>query len=212
MEIYLYWSKIAPLSPRELEEQMQYLPSEKRQRLQRMHSKERMLASLWAERLLRYGLWRQYGRKAEGMERDVTSQGKPFFADGKIHFSLSHSGAYALAALSRQTVGADIQEVREVDMASIARRVFALREYEAWRTVQEETVRKQLFYQIWTCRESEGKRQGCGLCRALPSCILPDGSLDSRYFYDRKGNIFIAASAAAEADFVLQYIDLTKIQ
>ena len=144
MEIYLYWSKIAPLLPRELEEQMQYLPSEKRQRLQRMHSKERMLASLWAERLLRYGLWRQYGRKAEGMERDVTSQGKPFFADGKIHFSLSHSGAYALAALSRQTVGADIQEVREVDMASIARRVFALREYEAWRTVQEETVRKQL--------------------------------------------------------------------
>ena len=213
MKTYLYWSKIAPLSPAEVQEQLRLIPYEKQLRLQKMHNQEQRIVSLWAERLLRYGLQKSYHLNIEEKNRKLTPEGKPYFSDNEIYFSLSHSGPYALAALSKVPVGADIQRGRDADMAAIARRLFAPQEYEVWQAVKNEREQKQLFYQIWTCKESEGKRRGCGLRKELPSCILPDGSLNPRYFFcKREENIFIATCTETKINVELQYTDFTKIQ
>ena len=90
MKTYLYWSKIAPLSPAEVQEQLRLIPYEKQLRLQKMHNQEQRIVSLWAERLLRYGLQKSYHLNIEEKSRKVTPEGKPYFSDNEISVSYTH--------------------------------------------------------------------------------------------------------------------------
>ena len=88
--------------------------------------------------------------------------GKPVFTDHpELCFSLSHSGTIAMAALSVHDLGCDIEKIKEIDMA-VAKRFFAPGEYAALLAQLSDGERKELFFRIWTLKESFLKATGQG--------------------------------------------------
>lgn len=78
-------------------------------------------------------------------------------------FSLSHSGAWALAALHGwRRVGVDIERHAVLDDDALARRVFSTAEY-ARRMALPAPQRLAAFYDVWTRKEAYMKAAGLGL-------------------------------------------------
>jgi phosphopantetheinyl transferase len=109
------------------------------------------------------------GREAAFRVREGAS-GKPFI-DGGPHFSLSHSGDWAVIAVCAAPVGFDIEAVKPSrDVAGIARRAFLPAE-------REEAARGgvDMFYKIWTAKESYMKMLGRGIAGMRDFCVSLDG-------------------------------------
>ena len=146
--------------------------------------------------------------------------GKPYLAgqDG-VFFSLSHSGKYALCAVSAYEVGADIETVRKADMR-IAKRFFCPNEYEQIAAKETEEERQSLFFCYWTLKESFLKAAGCGLRVPMDACeiVLRDTvsvvqSVDPRQFCFREYDVIPGCRCAvctADAPFTadLQIVNL----
>jgi 4'-phosphopantetheinyl transferase len=81
-----------------------------------------------------------------------------------VHFNLSHSGKWALIAVSEGAeVGVDVENVRRPDdLPAVARRLFSTGEQEALNRLTEEKY-AQAFYRCWTRKEAVLKALGFGL-------------------------------------------------
>lgn len=89
-------------------------------------------------------------------ETGLDARGKPFFpGEPGLCFSLSHTRGAVLCALSSSPVGADVQRVRERDLA-FAARLMDEREREGF-----------TFHELWCLRESVYKLTGEGSLRSL---------------------------------------------
>lgn len=91
--------------------------------------------------------------------------GKPRLRGGELFFSLSHSGPWALCAVSDRELGADIQ-VRKPFNQRLARRFFAPDELELILSAPD---RDRAFTEIWAKKESYIKALGLGLKLPLES-------------------------------------------
>ena len=92
----------------------------------------------------------------------VDENGKPDFADGNLHFNLSHSGNVVFCALSDRTVGCDTEQLRPFD-THIANRFFAKEESSYLDGIPDENQRLDRFFRLWTLKESFIKCTGLGL-------------------------------------------------
>ena len=110
--------------------------------------------------------------------------GKPRLADdrfGRLHFNVSHSGAYALLAFSAEAeVGVDVEQVRSgLDVDALAQRAF--HEDDAAALCGLCGLPKIMrFYELWTANEARLKAHGAGL--ALDDSADPrdaDGALQN---------------------------------
>ena len=115
-------------------------------------------------------------------EPALGANGKPFFPGTGFHYSLSHSGTVALCAVADREVGVDVEQMRETDFLKLARRFFAPEEYEliaAAKPPEENNyelriTNYELFFRIWTLKESFIKATGEGMSRPLGSfAVLP---------------------------------------
>lgn len=91
-------------------------------------------------------------------EREVTvsvdEHGKPFLVDHpEWHFSLSHSGNFAVCAFDDSPIGVDIEQHRSVDTQRLAARYLD--------TSDPLTIAQ--FFSLWTRKESYLKAIGIGL-------------------------------------------------
>lgn len=94
------------------------------------------------------------------------SHGKPCLADyPELRFNLSHSGRFAVCALSDREVGVDVEQAREAGEA-LLRRVCTQRELAAMEALEPER-RQDRFFQLWTAKESFLKYLGTGLSRPV---------------------------------------------
>lgn len=93
-----------------------------------------------------------------------TANGKPFFANGPIHFNLSHSCDVAVVAVSRgREVGVDVEQIRrDNDLLDIAAHYFAPEERAALRLLSTEE-RRFGFFRCWTRKEAYLKARGDGM-------------------------------------------------
>ncbi len=80
----------------------------------------------------------------------LTENGKPYFPDSGVFFSLAHCGDYALCAVSDQPVGADIELARTGPLR-LAERFFLADEAELVRSSQSPGDE---FCRLWTLKES----------------------------------------------------------
>ena len=95
------------------------------------------------------------------------AHGKPG-ADG-LRFNVSHSGDYALYAISPDLeVGVDVELPRTRRTDALARRFFAPGEQERLFAL-DEPARAVAFFKLWTCKEAFLKATGEGLSRSLRS-------------------------------------------
>ena len=132
------------------EEQAVLLPRWRRRRLERLRYAAAREASLGAGLLWRYAM-ESHGIHPEEPVRFLQA-GKPVFAQREdLHFSLSHSGPYAMCAISDREVGADVQQIKPVHM-SVARR-FHFRERD-WLAEQPPAEQIGAFFRIWTRKEA----------------------------------------------------------
>jgi len=150
---------------------------------------ESLIALLDEERQARV---RAFGRSAEALRRlaaglllhrvfgDDTrqakiergNQGKPSLPNAKP-YNLSHSGDYAVLAVSSGSVGVDLEQIRPIDWQLISARFFHPLE-RAFLAQSDDPI--NAFFSIWTLKESYLKAEGLGFSVSPVSfSILPQG-------------------------------------
>ena len=98
---------------------------------------------------------------------------KPYLLNcSNVHFNLSHSGTWAVCAVSSNPVGIDVEEHRAYD-DGVARLCFTAKEI-AWMGRQGDTPKA--FARLWTRKESYVKLLGTGLSKPPNSFEAMPGS------------------------------------
>lgn len=132
------------------EELSAFLPPWRRERTERLKNADSRQESLSAGLLLGHVMDRWGISPWEPVM--VLPAGKPVFAGREdIWFSLSHSGRYAMCAVSHQGVGADVQKLRHVNL-SMARRLHP--EERDWLSRQRPEEWEDAFFRLWTRKEA----------------------------------------------------------
>lgn len=179
----LFLTRIEPFLAETLFEKACGLLEEKRlARVRACKDREEQARSLCAGLLLHYAPDWTAGRP---LSYKIGENGKPYNGEpGGLHFSLSHSGAYAALALSENPVGLDIQQLRPVK-EPIVGRVLTAREKE-WLDGQPGAAaagtaihRQWRFIRLWAVKESFLKLTGQGLAGDMRQvdCFPEEGRL-----------------------------------
>lgn len=100
-------------------------------------------------------LLRRYAGSGEPL---LGPRGKPYFAGGP-HFSLAHSGDYALLAVADMPVGTDIEQHTPIEVR-VAQRIFLPSE---WTWMASAAPSLAPMHTLWTAKESIMKATGAGI-------------------------------------------------
>ena len=115
------------------------------------------------------------------------SNGKPFFEDyPNFHFNISHSEDLIAVAVSKTSVGVDIEILRDVNL-DIAGRFFAKKETRTTQTSRD-------FLYVWTRKEALLKRTGEGLKGIREAQVLENSEIKT---FEEKGFILSVSSEIA---------------
>jgi len=90
--------------------------------------------------------------------------GKPDFARGAWHFSLAHSQGHALAALAREPIGADAEELSRRASPALAGRILSPEERQRYHAAEDGN---RYLLTAWVVKEARAKAAG-GSAFALP--------------------------------------------
>lgn len=140
------------------------LSKERQQKIEAIKAAGARRSSLGAWALADYGLRSLHDARERELCIDYGAHGKPFVQDEpEIHFNLSHSGDYVLAAFAPAEVGCDIQKITgNARKERVAARYFTEKEQRAIAAGMD-------FYRIWARKESYIKCTGDGMSCDLRS-------------------------------------------
>ena len=140
--------------------------SQRLEKINRISRPEDKRLSLGAELLLKKAL-SDIG--VEIFEIDYIKNGKPCIkGDENLFFNLSHSGERVMCAVSSLEVGCDVEKIKPVNL-KIAKRVFFENEYKAIAELSTENEQQDMFFRLWTLKESFMKVTGLGMKLPLDS-------------------------------------------
>ncbi len=168
--VKVYVADTKPLENTELFNSLYSLVSVQRQeKINRIAFNKDKRLSLGAELLLKKAL-SDIG--ISDYEFSYGENGKPFIkCKENIFFNLSHSGERVMCAVSSKEVGCDVEKVKSVNL-KIAKRFFFAEEYEAIRAQKTPEEQKDMFFRLWTLKESFMKVTGLGMQLPLDSfCV-----------------------------------------
>ncbi len=143
------------------------MPESRRKKIDSFRFEPDRLLSLGAGHLI---------KKYVGNEDEMTvgKNGK-LCADG-VHFNVSHSGNAAILSVCESEVGCDIEMIKDNNSMRIADRFFFDDEYRLLENETDEKKRRELFFRLWTLKESFMKATGEGFTLALDSfSVNPTG-------------------------------------
>lgn len=189
---YRYLCDVSGISEQDLEELKQRcancLDGERSKKLIRIKSQKAYLQSMCAGLLLQKAVQDFNGVFTSSIAKKLTfrelltevengpffdnryvygSGGKPYFADVPMFFSLSHSGNYVYLVCAPVEVGADLQQMADVNYDSITNRFFAEDEKLKLNAILDAGERKELFFRLWTKKEAYGKYTGEGIAKVV---------------------------------------------
>ena len=154
---------------------------QRRAKVLRCKNEEDRKRTLLAGALLSFGLERE-GFCYEDLEFATTPEGKPYLVSNPdVHFSLSHSGKYAVCVISDQNIGVDIEnrqrkllsEGKLEKLLAVARKSFSDREYQVFvNSSVEEQI--EIFLKFWTRKEAVSKACGKGLAMNFSEICEPE--------------------------------------
>ena len=87
-------------------------------------------------------------------------RGKPYFAEGGWHFSISHTKEHVFCVLSRQPVGVDAEELTRQVKPSLARSILSETEYAQYEKAPD---KNRALLTFWVLKEAAGKATGEGI-------------------------------------------------
>ena len=165
--VELFAANIHQIAPRA--EQLISLVDQERQARVRAFGDSRSGLLTLAAGLLLYAI---FGEQASHAQFERGRHGKPTLRD-HAPFNITHAGDYAVLALSKQTVGVDLEHFRPVDWRRISERFFHPEE-RAFLARSPEPEKD--FFRIWTLKESYLKAEGTGFSVSPVSfAVLPSG-------------------------------------
>lgn len=95
----------------------------------------------------------------------VAEHGKPYFTEGDLYFSISHTPRHVFCVLAENPVGVDAEELdREINL-QIADKILSPREREQYDLVEDKQIALLTF---WVLKEAAAKCSGEGL-RGYPN-------------------------------------------
>lgn len=136
---------------------------ERREKTDRLIFRKDKMLSLLAEALLRKAL---FDRGIKNFTIEYGKNGKPYIGGGGIYFNLSHSEETVICAVSDKEVGADVEKVTDIDF-EIANKFFHRAEYEMLMRQRTYEEKRDMFFRLWTLKESFLKATGFGM--SLPA-------------------------------------------
>ena len=87
-------------------------------------------------------------------------RGKPYFADGSAHFSISHTKRRVFCVLSDMTVGVDAEEKdRQIDLR-LAEKILSSAERQRFEEAED---KREFLLRLWVLKEASAKLTGEGL-------------------------------------------------
>ena len=168
------WRAFLDAEPAALEAAARLLSEDEHARAGRFHFERHRRHFTLARGFLRtvLGLYLDIGPETVAFQ--YNRYGKPSLpprlGDRKLCFNLSHSGDWALCAVTRgREIGVDIEKIQpHRATAGIARRFFSPREVDALFALPEH-LRAAAFFRCWTRKEAYIKAKGRGLSISLAS-------------------------------------------
>ena len=182
---------------------IQYLSEEERTRAEKLKIEEKKNQFVITRSILRLLLSRAIGKPYQDIVFLYGEHGKPSINESlnnkPIEFNVSHSGNYALIAITLSNkVGVDIEEVNfDTDYQSLSKRFFSENEKKELIKIGNE-LQLDSFYRVWARKESFIKATGKGVAYGLDQFtvtldetidggteVLTFNSLDDKWFcYD----------------------------
>ena len=90
----------------------------------------------------------------------IAPRGKPYFAEGDLHFSISHTKGYVFCALSQKNIGMDAEEKDRKINLNLAEKILSDKE----KTRFDGAVDKPAaLLKLWVLKEAAGKLSGEGI-------------------------------------------------
>lgn len=153
---------------------MSLISAERKKRILQFQNPATARLSLGAGILLRIALEKTgLGDKIDHIQTAL--YGKPYLQQEDFHFSLSHSGDYAVCACSHAPIGADLQQIKE-KIPLRTRKILSTAEV-AYLKKLPDTERIQAFYRLWAMKESLIKWDGRGLRLPLEELSFVQGDI-----------------------------------
>ena len=90
----------------------------------------------------------------------TTDRGKPYFADGSLHFSISHTPDHAFCALSEHPVGIDAEEIHRNINLKLAQKILSPGEKARFDAASD---KRRALLTFWVLKEAAAKLSGEGL-------------------------------------------------
>lgn len=183
------------------------LSADERERASRFYRPEDARAYAMAHAHLRHIIARYVPSTPESLVFAVDDLGKPVLStpvgSPRIEFNLSHSGVFALVAVSLgRRVGVDVERWKNgFDYARLAARVFSPAEQAALAATHDEAESVAAFYAGWCRKEAYIKATGHGLARNLDHFDVTLATDDARLIADR-------LDAAAAESWAIHAIDV----
>ena len=132
------------------------------------------LRTIIGELLARYGICNCFGIDASKLSFNVSEFGKPYIDGIPYYFNISHSDDYIICGVSDINIGVDIEKMQDIDFG-FACDVFSDDEIRRFSSESVEN-KTELFFSIWTLKESYVKWLGSGFHRKLSSyTVSPKG-------------------------------------
>jgi len=175
---------------------LQLLPEATRQKISQFVRSDDAQRSFWGELLSRFLLSEATGSKVPDQAFETGSKGKPF-QEGYMgkYFNISHSGAWVVVAVSDTVVGVDVEKIKKVP-EGVATRFFSRTENEMLLLAENETEKADIFFTLWTLKESFLKATGKGLTKSLGSFSVQSSG---------QGSYILSGDPEAEGYFLKNY-------
>jgi len=173
------------------------LPEYEQRMVQQRLNFDTRYRTLVARVLLRLQLSKVLGTKWREIVLHIDERGKPYLQHKELlHFNLSHSGSWIVAAIGKKKVGIDIEHLKTI----------AIEKYCSFLQINERNYildgngdeRLRRFFEVWTLKESYIKATGMGFYEPLSSysVIQPVGN----------GGLTVQAAIKNELFWFKQYV------
>ena len=95
----------------------------------------------------------------------VEERGKPYFATGTVHFSITHTKSHVFCVLSDQPVGVDAEELDRSVNPNLAKKILSAGELAQYEAAAD---KNKALLTFWVLKEAAAKMTGDGL-RGYPN-------------------------------------------
>ena len=162
-----YLFDISLLNESKFVELLKEVKQYRRDRISKLMLKEAKYLSLAVELLIKKACL-DFDIDYDNEEIVFNEFGKPSFKNSNLFFNTAHSGKYALLVISDVMCGCDIEQIRGYK-EKVAERFFTPQEKKYLEITPE---KEDLFYRLWTLKESYLKCIGKGLSVPINSVEL----------------------------------------